>query len=298
MSSIRDPNQQIKAFLNEGLDELPDRSYDAVRAAIDTTRQWAVVGPWTEPQIRTPMRIALAAAAVLTVAFLGSRLLPATSFGPASSSGPRATPPDTIVPTAQPSAAILRGHASLAAGDYVISDARYTRAPVSFTLPSGWMSTEGFLVKGNSTDAWANHAVVATWIVDNVYADACHWQGTMHSVTTASEIVDALATQKGRDVFEPRTVSLGGTPATLVRISVADDFDAASCDGGLVRNWPDPGGNEDGGWRSIPGQTDDVYVVNSAQGPFVIFATALPKASEDDAAELARIVDSIQIETD
>jgi len=35
MRSTRDPDLLIKAFLDEGIDELPDRSFDAVRTAID-----------------------------------------------------------------------------------------------------------------------------------------------------------------------------------------------------------------------------------------------------------------------
>ena len=82
MRSTRDPDLLIKAFLDEGIDELPDRSFDAVRTAIDQKRQWAVFGPWKESQIMNATRIAVAAVAIVVVAVLAIKFLPTTSVGP------------------------------------------------------------------------------------------------------------------------------------------------------------------------------------------------------------------------
>ena len=69
MTAPRDPDRRIRAFLDEGPEELPDRAYDAVRASIDQTRQRAVIGPWREPDMSTIARLG-AAAAVLVVAVM------------------------------------------------------------------------------------------------------------------------------------------------------------------------------------------------------------------------------------
>src|SRR4051812_27184092 len=99
MSSTRDPDNQIRLFLDDGLDELPDRSYDAVRTAIDQTRQWAVVGPWKEPQIMTATRFALIAAAIAVAAVVAIRFLPSTNVGPGPTPTPSATPSPSPAPT-------------------------------------------------------------------------------------------------------------------------------------------------------------------------------------------------------
>ena len=63
MTTPRDPDRLIRAFLDEGSTELPDRAYDAVRAHIERTRQRVVIGPWREPPMPTIARFAVAAAA-------------------------------------------------------------------------------------------------------------------------------------------------------------------------------------------------------------------------------------------
>lgn len=74
MTAPRDPDQLIHAFLDEGRTELPDRAYDAVRDHIDHPRQRVVIGPWRESDMNTYAKLALAAAAVLVVAVIGTKL--------------------------------------------------------------------------------------------------------------------------------------------------------------------------------------------------------------------------------
>src|SRR5690242_21192591 len=100
MSKSTNSELLIKAFLEDGIDVLPDRSFDAVRTAVDQTRQWAVVGPWKEPQIMTATRFALIAAAIAVVAVVAIRFLPSTSIGPAPA--PTAAPTPTPSPTPTP----------------------------------------------------------------------------------------------------------------------------------------------------------------------------------------------------
>ena len=53
MTVPRDPDARIRAFLDEGRTDLPDRAYDAVRAGIDRTRQRIVIGPLAAPRVPT-----------------------------------------------------------------------------------------------------------------------------------------------------------------------------------------------------------------------------------------------------
>ena len=288
MSSTRDPDLLIKAFLDEGMNELPDRSFDAVRTAVDETRQWAVVGPWKEPQIMTATRFALIAAAIAVVAVVAIRFLPSTNIGaaPIPTPSPVVTPSPTASPSAAP--ATLPSSGSLSARTYVQYDPTFTRVPLTFTVPAGWSVSDGFVSKGGTeTNVWTSSAVFGAWIIDNVFGDACQWSDTLKPVTTAAQIVDELSKQAGRDVARPQSVTVGGMPATLLRLS------NTGCNGAAVRNWPDPGPDLSGGWRSLPGQSDNVYVVDLPSGAQLIVTSEMATATDADKAELADIVKSI-----
>jgi len=179
-------------------------------------------------------------------------------------------------------------------GNYVITE-NITRLPVSFYLPTGWQIMHGIMVLGDQPDVFENRAAFSTWIVDRVFDDACHWKGSARRVTTSSELIDVLAHQTGRAESAPQKVTLGGVPATLVVLSVSPSFDEAGCDNGMIYNWPDAAGANRGGWRSLAGQTDSVYVIDSPTGPFVVTASAMSNASQADKEALAAMVDSVQI---
>jgi len=134
-----------------------------------------------------------------------------------------------------------------------------------------------------------------TWVVDHVYADPCHWQGTGVPVGTSAELAEAIARQPGRTVSAPQSVSLGGTTATLIVASAPTSLNDQACDDGIYVYWPGINGDESEGWRSAPGQTDSIYLIDTPDGPLVITATLMPNASQTDKDELAALVDSIQI---
>ena len=75
MTTPRDPDRQIHAFLLEGDELLNDQVYDVVRAEIERKRQRAFIGPWRTPTMNKIVTIGLAAAAVLVVVVIGSQLL-------------------------------------------------------------------------------------------------------------------------------------------------------------------------------------------------------------------------------
>jgi hypothetical protein len=77
MTTPRDPDRQIHAFLLEGDDLLNDQVYDVVRAEIEQKRQRTFIGPWRTPTMSKIVTIGLAAAAVaaLVAIVIGSQLL-------------------------------------------------------------------------------------------------------------------------------------------------------------------------------------------------------------------------------
>jgi hypothetical protein len=115
--------------------------------------------------------------------------------------------------------------------------------------------------------------------------------------TTVDELGSALLAQEGRIASAATDVTLGGFPAQRIELTVPAGFDSASCDGGIIRFWPDPGPNESGGVCCAPaGTTDVVYIVDVDGNTFVVVARHTAISSAQDRAELDAIVDSIRID--
>ena len=102
MTTPRDPDRLIRAFLAEGPTDLPDRTYDAIRSDIERTRQRVVFGPWRLTPMNTYVKLAIAAAAVVVVAVVGINLLPAGN-GQIGGPGPSPSPAPSPSPTPTPS---------------------------------------------------------------------------------------------------------------------------------------------------------------------------------------------------
>ncbi len=100
MTSQRDTDRLIRAFLAEGQTDLPDQIYDVVRREIDRTNQRVVIGPWRMPFMNNIVRIAVAAAAVLIVVVVGINLLPGAGGPGGLEESPNPTATQNPTPTA------------------------------------------------------------------------------------------------------------------------------------------------------------------------------------------------------
>jgi hypothetical protein len=100
MTTPRDPEQLVRAFLDEGPIELSDRAIESVLGEIHRTRQRAAFGPWrTLPMTRTAIT---ALAIVAMVSLTGLALWATKPSAPASNS-----PPATLLaPPAAPSQSV------------------------------------------------------------------------------------------------------------------------------------------------------------------------------------------------
>lgn len=99
MTTYRDPDGLIRAFIREGDEELHDQVYDAVRAAIEQKRQRAVFVPWRISTMNRFLAIGGAAIAVLALLVIGSQLVGSpTNVGGGGDGTP--TPQPTSTPVA------------------------------------------------------------------------------------------------------------------------------------------------------------------------------------------------------
>ena len=296
MTAERDVARIVRSWLEEGATALPDRVLDQVLDQLPATHQRRATWPARRlSTMNSAMKMAIAAAAVVVFAIAGISLLPGVGIGPGA-----ATPS----PSASPSAAPLPSVGALKAGTYFIAPGEITPARVTFTVPAGWATGEGFVYKERGTAvakpppfSGPGELEVVTWIVTHAYTDSCHWAGTLHDAgTTVDELTNILKAQKGRVASTPTDAVLGGLPAKRIELTVPADLDVLTCDNGIVRFWPDPGPNENGGLCcSSVGSTDVVYVVDAAGQRFVVVARHPLDTSTTEQAELEGIVDSIRI---
>ncbi len=174
MTASRDTERLIRAFLDEGVTELPERVYHAVRSDIDRTHQRVVIGPWRTPDMNTFAKFAMAAAAVLVVALVGYNLLPSdTGSGgtPAVSPSPSPSPSPSItasqLPSPPPSDYAFFPNGPIEAGRHPMVLAGKS---LTVDMPPGWISHLGFrLHTGSSAAAF----IFWTPAPSNVYADPC-----------------------------------------------------------------------------------------------------------------------------
>jgi hypothetical protein len=299
MTRSRDPNHLIRAFLDDGPEELPDRSYDAVRSAIDRTRQRAVIGPWKEPRMSNLARIAMLAAAVVVIAVVGYNLIPGNKGVGGIGPVPTATATPVPTPTAPP-VPLPTTSGSLAAGTYYVSDRSMVQASrLTLTVPAGWSiptSTDAFVIKNEGKPG---EVLVTTWIVSHIFADACHWSvnSLVNAGTSVDQLVSALVVQKGRKASTPSDVTVAGFSAKRLDLTVSPTLDVATCTNGNLRYWPGAGPDLNSGLCCNPaGNIDAIYVVNIAGNRLVVVARQYPGSTAADKAELQAIVDSIQIQ--
>jgi hypothetical protein len=329
MNSSRDPDVLIKAFLEEGIEELPDSSYDVVRSSIDNTRQRVVLGPWREEIMRNYAMFGIAAAALVLVAVIGIQFLPKNGglFGaevtPAQTESPTssptpvpsrspeantgATPPATVLPTPSgPLAERTPAPEALPFATTTLSPGRYMlrgeSMPISFEVPAGWWTQDSVLAKGGIPGELETPDMLFwTQRITVVNPDACHRiTGDWIHVSTADEIVEALMGQSGifhtTDALPFETGTLQGRKVVFGGREFTGLSDASDCSDGVLRSWAGTTDLGEGGHPIIEGQVVSLYVFDVDGTPLTLVAIRQADSSASDVAELDSIVRSVRIE--
>jgi hypothetical protein len=292
MTASRDPNRLIRAFLDEGPTDLPDRTYDAVRSHIDRTRQRAVIGPWREPRMSNLARLAIAAAAVVVVAVVGINLLPGRGGvgGPAVSPSPSPSPTPSPSPVPTPPT-----FAFPPAGDLAIGRHALTLSGIPFSLEvavSGWNSNGDFAIdKGHFPATWAGGFIIWSNAADGIFTDPCRLVEGPPVGPSAADLADALATVPGTTATGPSDVTVGGYPAKLVVITIPED---PGCTAESFYLWWDS--TTSGRYASVLGSTIRVWIIDVNGTLIQIDGETPPGASPALERELEQIVESIRFD--
>lgn len=310
MTTRPDPDVVIAAWLrDEAPERAPERLLTASRDRIQSTHQRRSKWPaWRAERMNSTLKIALGAAAVVAVVVAGVALLPRSNpsvggAGGGQSASPNPTPTSTPTPTAAASAAVPEFPGvsdDVAPGTYLWRAGAATPADITFTVPAGWMSRYAIPHKDRGGPG---EIAIGNWIIANVYADPCQWQGSLLDPAvgpTVDDLATALVAQKGRNATAPTDVTLGGYPAKRVELSIPADLDRATCDGGVIRTWEAPRedsflDNETQNLGMHPGQLNVVYIVDVNGERLVIDTWHMPGTSAADLAELEAILASMRI---
>lgn len=296
---------QLEGYLDEyeGSTPLSDDVRDAIRAQLPLTQQRPAWWPgWRLPEMNRALTFALAAAAVMVIAFLGIRFL-----GPGSNvGGPEATPSPTPIAQSFPN-----GGPNLAPGRYAVDDPFPVR--ITFDVPEGWFSwvanadVAGLLVDngvGNGGSGWG----VTFWIVDNVYADPCDPSTELEPPLGPSvdELVTALSRLPGYEATTPTDVTVSGFSGVELELTAPEYGEECP----THRTWSAATFSEPR--AMLPGETNRLQVldVDGVRVVIVIVEYAHttefeqaagtpldPDAHAADQPELRQILDSIRMES-
>lgn len=218
MTTHRDFDRLVHDFLAAGEAELPGPIYDAVREHIEHTRQRVFIGPWRNIAVTKLIAYGVAAAVVVAAAVIGFRVLTTQNVG-----SPTTTPTPIASPTTSASSVIgVVPKGPLEARTYRLTEAN--TPAFSFTLPTdGWSGTDwaGIIETGtfpNSGYAW----IVFMVPLDAVSIDPCG--GTATAVQSVDDAATAMTAIAGMTASEPADATVGGLPAKMVELTVAEDF--------------------------------------------------------------------------
>jgi hypothetical protein len=201
MTRQLDIERILDDYLAVGTNELADHVLDAALDDIDHTsqrRSWWPTRGFAHTNLLA--KTAIAAAAVLVVAIVGSNFLPGSGTG----AGP------TPAPTASPRPLPTNGD-RLSAGTYAL---RSFPVGITFEVPAGWVNCSASDVEQSvchQATATALSIAVSFLIVDDVVADPCSPDKLDPPVgPSVADLVTAISGLDGFEATAPLNVTVDG----------------------------------------------------------------------------------------
>lgn len=234
------------------------------------------------------MRIAIAAAVVVVVAFVGYQVISGPSVG-----GPSPSHSASAAPSAAPSAALSElpfgTDQSLAAGRYSL----YDGFPVSITfeVPAGWEScTVGPMDQGACKPSAGREpgSGVGFLIVENVVADPC---GPVNELLdppvgpSVDDLVAAISSLEGFEATAPTDINVDGFDGKEFTLT-------APATEGCGATWAMEGRTNGVG----PGEINLLQILDVDGVRVVISGAYQPPTSEEQLAAVQQVIESVHIE--
>ena len=294
MNASHDISRIVRSWIREEEYGSADRVLQIVLSQLDTTPQrrpfWRA---WRSPTMNSPVRYAIAGAAVLAVALIGYQFLPRNTGVP----GAQLSAPPSATAVTQPSAAPEPSGTGLTRppngpvppGTYLMG----TGPTVLVTIPSGWVYNDEELRKHEGEPNEVALFVYRAGV--SVFADACQSEGTEEPVgPTAADLIAALQRQKNSEVSDPVDVTLAGLPASRFEVSAPVDLDITECSIGSLQIWVDEGGSYLAG-VGLEGSAATILVADSADGRLLLFPEEGDASAADDIAERDAMIASMHV---
>jgi hypothetical protein len=327
MNDDRSLERAARSWLEDGPTQAPDRAVEAAILRIETTSQERDLRVlWRLPKMTTPARVA--AAAVIGVLAIGGAIY---AFGPGGSSfgGPRSTPSPTSSPTPSPTKSPSPGPSPalfpdgpLAAGSYTIQpfvgagglcvgQAGCTEAGaeddsirITLTVPEGWAGFEYSIVPSVESYSPPDGAALLFGRGGWVYtvSPVCGGSGpdfptgpNIPTGLTVDEFVTALVDHPDLDVTSPIEVTLGGYSGKYLELrapanTTTDELGPKPGECNYYFVW------EPGIYAQGPNALWRIWVLDVDGVRVVVRSDSFPGTTQQVQAQLAAIVDSIQIE--
>lgn len=305
MDPERDVTRVVRAWLRDDGHDNADRVLEAVLADLDELPQrrskWMPAGiPSTAAGW---LRYGLAAISLAAVVMIALSLLPhrvATPPVPTQTVSPTQAPtPGTSLPSRLPDSQLHGGRYTL-----------FGSFRITIDVPDGGWG--GFISAAAAPAIFNDESPprfaslrAANVTQMTVYLDPCKWdRSAIVQPKGAAAIAAALSALPGRAGTKPEQVSLMGTTAQHVRLTVPDGLATSEtgggsvsfvgCYGGQYRTWSSAAGDPRD--QEAPGQIDDIYLVDHGDSTLLFDASYFPETSASDRRALEAMLQSLRME--
>jgi len=290
MSTDRETTRIVRSWLQADEFESADRVLDSVLDQLDTTPQRRAGWPARRfPPMNNMVRITLATAAVVVLAFLGIRFL---GGGVNFSAPPEATPNPSPTPVAfsELDGAIPPGP--------VVLDGAFPLA-IGFDVPNRWEAhasdeladeVDFNKFRGDQTPAWVSFS-----LVDNVFSDPCHPVEMDPPLgPSVDDLVAALTSMADVETSAVTDVVVDGHPGKRFDFATTVVPADAGCDDDVwLSLWSGP----DGFLAQVPGPTNMRITVVDVDGMRLMMSTqSWDDTTSAEVAEANAIIDSVRFE--
>ena len=266
MTQQRDLDALLTAYLVDGINQLPDRVADAVLDEVHRTRQQAVLGLWRTSRMNNPLKLAIAAAAVLVVAVAGFSLLPRDQSGV----GGVASPSPSASPFGQTFEMTVNGSEKSVPRNLTVQ------------LPDGW---------GLSDLWWANprgddSSSLSFSLVTNTFSEPCEYVLRSPQVDqTIESVARGFSEISGTTATAPVPATIAGMEAMYVEVEAPESL---PCD--PFWWWESAPG--DGNYPSS-GQTLRIWVVDAGGQVVAVMTRTHPETSAETREQLDAALETI-----